>query len=208
MAATLAVFAAVQVAWPIWIRPHLIAPVHTVVALDPGNIFEIKSHQQQHDHFCDAELRTAGRLGAVQPDRRPVRPPPRHPHPGLPRQQLPRVPGLDRRCTSGSSSPTSPPAASGTSSGPRPRSSLSLPSRWPGPAPGGSAAPRHLTGPPPGPRTGHEQSANIPPRPHITARHPMTARPDYERRVGDMALHMHSRCPTSSLCAAGRSMRS
>jgi len=43
MAATLAAFAAVQVAWPIWIRQHLIAPVHTVVALNPASAFQIKS---------------------------------------------------------------------------------------------------------------------------------------------------------------------
>ena len=33
MAVTLAGFAAVQLAWPSWIRPHLIAPVHAVLAL-------------------------------------------------------------------------------------------------------------------------------------------------------------------------------
>jgi hypothetical protein len=43
LAAALGGFAAVQVAWPIWIRQHLIAPVHTVVALNPANVFQIKS---------------------------------------------------------------------------------------------------------------------------------------------------------------------
>jgi len=43
MGAALAGFAAVQLAWPIWIRQHLIAPVHTVVALDPANIFQVKT---------------------------------------------------------------------------------------------------------------------------------------------------------------------
>ncbi len=33
MAVTLAAFAALQLAWPSWIRPHLIAPVHAVLAL-------------------------------------------------------------------------------------------------------------------------------------------------------------------------------
>ena len=33
MAVTLAAFAAIQLAWPTWIRPHLIAPVHAVLAL-------------------------------------------------------------------------------------------------------------------------------------------------------------------------------
>ena len=43
MAATLAGFAAVQFGWAIWIRQYLIAPVHTIVALNPANIFQIKS---------------------------------------------------------------------------------------------------------------------------------------------------------------------
>jgi hypothetical protein len=43
MAATLAGFAAVQFAWAIWIRQHLVAPVHTIVALVPANVFQIKS---------------------------------------------------------------------------------------------------------------------------------------------------------------------
>jgi hypothetical protein len=42
MAATLVGFAAVQLAWPIWIRQHLIAPVHAVVALIPANVFGIR----------------------------------------------------------------------------------------------------------------------------------------------------------------------
>jgi len=43
MAATLAGFAAVQFAWAAWIRQHLIAPAHSIVALDPENVFQIKS---------------------------------------------------------------------------------------------------------------------------------------------------------------------
>jgi hypothetical protein len=43
MAATLAGFAAVQFAWAIWIRQHLVAAVHTTVALVPANVFQIKS---------------------------------------------------------------------------------------------------------------------------------------------------------------------
>jgi hypothetical protein len=34
MAITLAVFVAIQVLWPIFVRPHLIAPAHTVQALN------------------------------------------------------------------------------------------------------------------------------------------------------------------------------
>jgi len=41
MAATLGVFAAVQFAWPNWIRPHLIPPVRTIVPLNPANIIEV-----------------------------------------------------------------------------------------------------------------------------------------------------------------------
>jgi ABC-type transport system involved in multi-copper enzyme maturation permease subunit len=38
MAVTLAVFAFVQIVWPIWVRPHLIPPARTVVALTAANI--------------------------------------------------------------------------------------------------------------------------------------------------------------------------
>lgn len=43
MVATLAGFSAVQFAWAIWIRQHLIAPVHMIVPLDPASVFQIKS---------------------------------------------------------------------------------------------------------------------------------------------------------------------
>jgi hypothetical protein len=42
MAATLAGFAVVQVAWANWIRPYLIPPVHTVAALNPADIYLVK----------------------------------------------------------------------------------------------------------------------------------------------------------------------
>ncbi len=42
MAATLAVFAIIQRAMPDWIRPHLIAPAHANVALNPANILGIR----------------------------------------------------------------------------------------------------------------------------------------------------------------------
>jgi len=38
MAVTLGVFAVVQIAWPIWVRAHLIAPAHAAVALTAANI--------------------------------------------------------------------------------------------------------------------------------------------------------------------------
>jgi hypothetical protein len=38
MAATLAVFITVQIAWPMLVRPHLIAPVRSITAFDAGSI--------------------------------------------------------------------------------------------------------------------------------------------------------------------------
>jgi len=38
MAATLAAFAFIQIAWPIWVRPHLIPPAQKFVALTAANI--------------------------------------------------------------------------------------------------------------------------------------------------------------------------
>jgi hypothetical protein len=38
MAATLAAFAFIQIAWPVWLRPHLIPPAHKFVALTAANI--------------------------------------------------------------------------------------------------------------------------------------------------------------------------
>jgi len=42
MATTLAGFAVIQIAMPSWIRPHLIAPAHANVALNPANILGIR----------------------------------------------------------------------------------------------------------------------------------------------------------------------
>ena len=38
MAVTLAIFALVQLAMPLWVRPHLITPVQTTVAVSPQHI--------------------------------------------------------------------------------------------------------------------------------------------------------------------------
>jgi hypothetical protein len=38
MAATLGCFALIQIAWPIWVRPHLLSPAHTTVAVTAANI--------------------------------------------------------------------------------------------------------------------------------------------------------------------------
>jgi ABC-type transport system involved in multi-copper enzyme maturation permease subunit len=43
MAITLVVFAAVQIVMPLWVRPHIIAPVHTVMALNAANINGLES---------------------------------------------------------------------------------------------------------------------------------------------------------------------
>jgi ABC-2 family transporter len=48
MATTLAVFAGIQVAWPDWVRPHLVAPVHRLMAFDPANINEITASPGGH----------------------------------------------------------------------------------------------------------------------------------------------------------------
>jgi hypothetical protein len=51
MASTLGIFAAVQFAWPEWIRAHLIPPVHTIVPLDvadqipPAGTDQLPAHQ-------------------------------------------------------------------------------------------------------------------------------------------------------------------
>jgi hypothetical protein len=45
MAATLAGFAFVQIAWPSWIRPHLITPVQVSTALNPGSINSLEMSQ-------------------------------------------------------------------------------------------------------------------------------------------------------------------
>jgi hypothetical protein len=47
MATTLAGFAVIQVAWANWIRPHLIAPVHAIAALNPANIYLVRVKDNQ-----------------------------------------------------------------------------------------------------------------------------------------------------------------
>jgi ABC-2 family transporter len=48
MAITLAIFAVVQVAMPMWVRPHLIAPVRATTALNPANIDELSVSNAGH----------------------------------------------------------------------------------------------------------------------------------------------------------------
>ena len=48
MAATLAVFAGIQVAWPRWIRPHLMSPLHATAPLNLSKIDELAIDTQRH----------------------------------------------------------------------------------------------------------------------------------------------------------------
>jgi hypothetical protein len=77
MATTLAGYAVVQVAWPMWIRQHLIAPAHATVALDPANIFRIN---EINNSMTVSAMPTFSQQGAwvlssrlVGPSGRPVR---------------------------------------------------------------------------------------------------------------------------------------
>jgi hypothetical protein len=54
MAVTLAVFAAVQIVMPLWIRPHLITPVRTTVALSAASIQGIGISQPGNTMFVGA----------------------------------------------------------------------------------------------------------------------------------------------------------
>jgi hypothetical protein len=48
MAVTLVVFAAVQIAVPLWVRPHLFSPLHTTVAIGRDITFNNDSHANFH----------------------------------------------------------------------------------------------------------------------------------------------------------------
>ena len=139
MAVTLAIFAAVQIAMPLGIRPHLIPPDHTIATIDvrPAGLRQPDRHRRP---------RPARRLDHLQRS---------HQRGGPDRQHAPRrLPGGGawgsssappqgpawKATASGKPSPTSPPAATGPSSGSRPGSSWPSPSPWRGSASGGSAA--------------------------------------------------------------------
>ena len=79
MAATLAGYAFVQFAWPIWIRQHLIAPADAIVTLDPANIFQIRDI---NNSMTLSALPTFSQQGAwvlssqiIGPSGRPIRVP-------------------------------------------------------------------------------------------------------------------------------------
>ncbi len=48
MAATLAVFAGIQIAWPRWIRPHLLTPVRSVSPINLSRLAELAIDPQRH----------------------------------------------------------------------------------------------------------------------------------------------------------------
>ena len=74
MAATLAVFAGIQVAWPRWIRPHLMSPLRATSPLNPVE------DRRAGDRYAAAHVRAggslqAGRLDTREPDHRSGRAP-------------------------------------------------------------------------------------------------------------------------------------
>ncbi len=129
MAVTLAIFAAVQLAMPLWIRPHLIPPHHTTTTIgrditfsaDPQSNFTLTTGSLPG--HPDAWILSSGAVNAagnlVGTARRPASRQCRAPNP----QAWTAWPAT----ASGSPPPTSPPAATGPSSGSRPGSS------WPSP---------------------------------------------------------------------------
>ena len=75
MAVTLAVFTAVIIAFPIWVRPHLIPPVRTTSALSLASVAVTGSTADGHliltdEHGCGPTRR----LGHLQPGHHPGRP--------------------------------------------------------------------------------------------------------------------------------------
>ena len=103
MAITLAVFAAVQVVMPLWIRPRLITPVRTTSPLNIAALQETgvtRERPPASDRACE-HTRC---LGLLQPDRHPGRPAglQRTGYPGVHDERRPGVRRLHR--------PASPPA--------------------------------------------------------------------------------------------------
>ena len=73
MAITLAVFVAVQIAMPLLVRPHLIAPVRSTFELTPSNLDGHRLRARRTAYGWSADAGRHGRLGPVQPHRRLVR---------------------------------------------------------------------------------------------------------------------------------------
>jgi len=149
IAITLAIFTAVQVAVPLWVRPHLIPPVRTVSPLNLSAISAVGSSFPENSLGVGATVnipapgstptRSPPQAAAPPSAWRPTRAPPgqRTPHHlGKRTPATPHSPGS----TSGKWSSTSLPAATGHSSGQKPPYTSCSPSSSPDSAPGGSAA--------------------------------------------------------------------
>jgi ABC-2 family transporter protein len=161
MAVTLAIFAALQVAMPLWVRPHLAPPDRTVIPVTSLGGAGPSQTGPGGDAFTLYALNVPGQPGAwllssgpVNAAGRPPAPPRRPAH----RSQAPacaraRRGGPSRRgrapppswpawaaTASGRPSPTSLPAATGASRRPRPRSTWPWRWPWPGTASGACAA--------------------------------------------------------------------
>ena len=60
MAATLAVFAGIQVAWPQWIRPHLLTPLQSTAPLDISKINDLMVNPGSHEMIVKASVHKPG----------------------------------------------------------------------------------------------------------------------------------------------------
>ena len=161
MAVTLAIFAALQVAMPLWVRPNLAPPDHTVLPVTSLGAALPSRPARAATIFTLFALTIPGQPGAWLLSSGPVN------AAGQPASTTPaactsvegtgpsagtkgrqptgaRAPSPSLAAwpatASGRPSPTSPPAATGASSPPRPRSTSPWPWPWPGTASGGSAA--------------------------------------------------------------------
>jgi hypothetical protein len=136
MAVTLAIFAAVQIAMPLWVRPNLFPAEHTVLPVS-----SLQQISLQQGGFATAALTSAPRTSPASPapgscQAEPSTPPgrrPAPPRPPAPRDRCETAPRASLTAwpatASGKRSATSPPADTGLSSGPRPGST----SPWPWP---------------------------------------------------------------------------
>src|SRR5262249_37291358 len=88
MAATLAAFVSIQIAWPIWVRPHLIPPAHKLVALTAATIpnAETAGGPRARTLLAPRSALHARQRPPPHPDPWPARPP-------FQRQQPRRLPG-------------------------------------------------------------------------------------------------------------------
>ena len=144
MAVTLAVLALVLVAWPTWIRPHLITPVQSTVALRAQSVEGLSISSHAISLIVGANKPGAwvisdhgGHRRWYQPLALPARRlRPARPHPSPTRTASTRL----SRCTSRRRSASSRPAGSGRSKVTRPAPTCCSPSCWRPPAPGGSTA--------------------------------------------------------------------